>query len=134
MRRLRPHLTYANVTATVALLAAIGGGTTAIAISEKAPKNSVVAKSIKKGNVTASKFAGVRVDSAVGPGASGGVTLRCQPQERLLTGGAAARTATGVDDRLSASEPTLDGDGWTARSNFGNVTVFVVCLKATPGK
>ena len=40
MRRLRRHLTYANVAATLALLIAIAGGTTAIAGSN-APKNSV---------------------------------------------------------------------------------------------
>jgi hypothetical protein len=133
MRRVKRHLTYANVTATVALLAAIGGGT-AIAISTKAPKNSVVAKSIKKGNVTASKLAAVRVDSRVGAGdVAGGITLNCQPQERLLTGGAEAHTAAGGIESLSASQPTPDGNGWNARS-FGNVTVFIVCLKSAPRK
>ena len=42
MQRLRRHLSYANVTATLALVIAIAGGTTAIAGSAKAPKNSVV--------------------------------------------------------------------------------------------
>ncbi len=40
MHRLRSHLTYANVAATLALVIAIGGGT-AIAVKGTAPKNSV---------------------------------------------------------------------------------------------
>jgi hypothetical protein len=133
MRRIRRHLSYANVTATIALFAAIGGGTAAIAISAKAPKNSVVARSIKKGNVTASKLAGVRVDSAVGSGLAAGTSLSCQPRERLLAGGAEAHMPNGEIEQLVASHPTSDGSGWIARS-FSNVTVFVVCLRATPSR
>ena len=54
--KLKPRLSYANVTATLALLVAVAGGTTALAGVAKAPKNSVVAKSIKNGNVTAKKL------------------------------------------------------------------------------
>ncbi len=53
MDRIKPHLTYANVTATLALIVAVAGGTTAIAMKATAPKNSVVSKSIRPYNVTA---------------------------------------------------------------------------------
>ena len=49
MTNLRSKLTYANVMASIAVFAALGGG--AFAASIKAEKNSVVSKSIKNGKV-----------------------------------------------------------------------------------
>ena len=69
MRRIRSHLSYANVAATLALIIAIAGGTTAIAGS-KAAKNSVASSSIKPFNVTARDLAGVKVVQANGQFAS----------------------------------------------------------------
>ena len=60
MRRLKPHLTYANVAATAALIIAVAGGTTAIAGS-KAGKNTVASSSIKPYNVTAPDLARIQV-------------------------------------------------------------------------
>ena len=57
LSRIRERLTYANVVATLALVVAVAGGTTAIAIT--AAKNSVTTKSIKAGNVTARDIAGI---------------------------------------------------------------------------
>ncbi len=54
---MRAKLSYANVTATLALIVAVAGGSTAIALS--VGKNSVRASSIKAGNVTARELAGV---------------------------------------------------------------------------
>ncbi len=51
MRRIRSNLTYANVMATIAVFAVLGGGAFAAAKVSKAPKNSVVSKSIKNGAV-----------------------------------------------------------------------------------
>jgi hypothetical protein len=48
MSRLRPHLTYANVMATVAVFVALGGGAYA---AVQLPKNSVKAKQIAKNAV-----------------------------------------------------------------------------------
>jgi hypothetical protein len=48
MARIRSHLTYANVMATIAVFIALGGGAYAVST---APKNSVVSKSIKNGQV-----------------------------------------------------------------------------------
>ncbi len=53
MNWLRRNLSYANVTATLALIIAVAGGTTAIAMKATAPKNSVASKSIRPYNVTA---------------------------------------------------------------------------------
>src|SRR4051794_23322903 len=49
MNRLRSRLTYANVTATLALFIALGG--TSYAVSSL-PRNSVGAKQLRKGSVT----------------------------------------------------------------------------------
>jgi hypothetical protein len=54
MRKLRPHITYANVTSTLALLLALGLGS-AYAASQLAPK-SVGAKQLRPGAVTADKI------------------------------------------------------------------------------
>ncbi len=59
MDRLRRHLTYANVAATLALIVAVAGGTTAIAMKATAPKNSVTTKSIRPYNVTAGDLSGL---------------------------------------------------------------------------
>ncbi len=53
MNWLRRNLSYANVAATLALVIAVAGGTTAIAMKTTAPKNSVSTKSIRPYNVTA---------------------------------------------------------------------------------
>ena len=48
---IRSNLTYANVMATIAVFGVLGGGAFAAAKVSKAPKNSVVSKSIKNGAV-----------------------------------------------------------------------------------
>jgi hypothetical protein len=132
--RLKKNLSYANVVATLALIVAIAGGGTAIALS--VGKNSVTTKSIKPGNVTAQDLAGIRVATALGSGTSSGTTVTCTPSEQMLAGGAEARSTTsppGGDRFLTASHPTPDGSGWTARADSG-VVVYVLCLRAKPGK
>ena len=52
MARFRPHATYANVTATVALFLALGGGAYA---ASTLPKNSVTAKQIRSNSITSPK-------------------------------------------------------------------------------
>ena len=66
LQRLRPRLTYANTVATLALIVAVSGGATAIAIT--ASKNSVTTKSIRKGAVTAPKLGPIVVRSATAEG------------------------------------------------------------------
>jgi hypothetical protein len=130
LRRLRRHLSYANVTATLALVAAVAGGTTAIAIS-KAPKNSVASSSIKPFNVTARDLAGVRLVqvnqqfSAIAP---------CARGERLLGGGGSPIPPGGLVG-LGVSRP--GGNGWFVQQGEGQNTLmaaYALCLKAKPGK
>lgn len=55
MKRLRAHLTYANVVATLALFLVLAGGT-AFAAKNLLPKNSVGTKQLKNGAVTGAKL------------------------------------------------------------------------------
>jgi hypothetical protein len=127
MRRLKAHLTYANVAATLALLVAVAGGTTAIARST-APKNSVTSNSIKPNNVTARDLAGIRIVQANGQFAA---VARCPHGERLLGGGGSAPTG----DSLGVSRPSQTG--WYAQQGSGpntHVIAYALCLKSKPSR
>ena len=52
MRRLRPHLSYANTMATVAVFLALGGGAYA---ASSLPVNAVHARNIARNAITSSK-------------------------------------------------------------------------------
>jgi hypothetical protein len=138
MHRLGRYLSYANVTATLALFAAVAGGTTAIAMKGAAPKNSVTSKSIRPYNVTArdlTRLIEVRAkttfqDPAPADGIFTGADAIavCPTGSLLYTGGG------GVDNvraNLSTSGPTHDawvvharGDG----TNEANVFATAWCL------
>jgi hypothetical protein len=144
MEGIRRHLTYANVVATMALLVAIAGGTTAIAVSKgkskgtpvRVTKSSDITKngSIKPGrvtdvklapnSVTASKLAGIDVVQQAF--ASTG-TVPCPAGKRLIGGGAKG------NPELGASFP--DGNGWRAstETSLTEVTGYALCLKESPG-
>lgn len=124
MRRIKRHLSYANVAATLALLVAIGGSATALAGS-KAPKNSVVSSSIKPYNVTAGDLAGIRVVPVVGQVSA---FAQCPKGERLIGGGGGAST-------VGVSSPR--NNGWyveQAGGPDGPVSSTALCLKTKPGK
>jgi len=125
---MRRHLTYANVVATLALVVAVAGGSTAVAISasKKAPKNSVTSAAIRDGSVTAKDLAGVRYESALTN--SNVQTLNCQPGEQLLSGGWSSPA------EVTADGPTQDGQGWLRANAPGGGVVSILCLRATPGK
>ena len=130
MRRIKRHLTYANVAATLALLIAIAGGTTAIAGSN-APKNSVASTSIKPFNVTARDLAGVRV---VEVDAQFSAFAACGRRERLLGGGGSPIPPGGVVN-LGVSRP--GNNGWFVQQGGGPdrlMAAYALCLKAKPGK
>jgi len=135
---MRRHLTYANVAATAALIIAIAGGTTAIAVKSTAPKNSVTSKSIRPYNVTArdlTRLVEVRAqatfnDPAPADGVFNGATAiaKCPSGTRVITGG-------GVVDKdraaLTGSQPTSEawvesakGDG----TNEATITAIAWCL------
>ncbi len=127
--RLRRHLTYANVAATLALLIAIAGGTTAIAGSN-APKNSVTSRSIKPFNVTAGDLAGIRVAEADAQFSS---FARCRKGERLIGGGGS--TIPPGFPNLAVSRPA--NNGWLVQQGDGpntQMAAYALCLKAKPGK
>ncbi len=103
MQRLREHLTYANVAATLALVIAVAGGT-AIA-GGKAAKNSVASSSIKPHNVTASDLAGIRVVQVTRPIVR---IASCSHGERVIGGGGSSGAPAASD--LAVSRPgTADG-------------------------
>ena len=83
--RIKRHFSYANVAATLALIIAVAGGTTAIA-GGKAAKNSVASSSIKPFNVTAGDLAGVRVVQVAGQ-------FKCFRSLRPTTSGCSAAVA-----------------------------------------
>lgn len=141
MKWLKPKLSYANVTATLALIGAVAGGTTAIADIAKAPKNSVVTKSIKQGNVTARDLAGLtsaRASTNIsdttpandGNFASGEAVARCPKGSRAITGG-----ASGGRDLTSSQPAGIDAWRAVAINDNGStvpVTAVVYCLPAAP--
>ena len=140
MTSLRGKLSYANVVATLALVLAVAGIPSAVAITaNKVKKNAVGTKQLKNGsvtaaklangNVTASKLAGARVVTRTDPGL--GSRVACQAPERLVAGGA---KATG--DAVTLSIPdSSDPNAWFAGVGLGgtSATAYAVCLKDSPG-
>jgi hypothetical protein len=134
MKLLRKKLTYANVVATLALIVAVAGIPTAIAVTVRATKTSdvnkkgniraghVTAPKIADGNVTAGKLAAVDIVSRSG----GGFTpVPCPAGERILSGGYVANS--GADVPISRPE----GNGWAATFSPAGQTgiTYAVCLK-----
>ena len=142
LRRHR-HLNYANVTASLALIVAIAGGTTAIAVSKstksdvnkkgniragrvttpKLQDGAVTAQKLAGGNITAGQLAGVHLVEATG---SPSASVTCPSGERLLSGGAVP-VAGGLDTSFPETP-----NSWRA-SGAGGVRVIAICLKNTPG-
>jgi hypothetical protein len=138
MDRLRRHLTYANVTATLALIVAVAGGTTAIAMKATAPKNSVTSKSIRPYNVTArdlTRLIAVRSQTTFSdPGppdgtfASASATAPCPAGTRVITGGGFVDTNQAS---LVGSDPISEGWVVSAKAdgtNQATITVIARCL------
>ena len=141
--KLRRHLTYANVTATIALIAAVGGGTTAIALQGR---NTVGTKDIKPGHATGNDLSEIRVvrklgtvNDTSGPGdnwSGGFVVARCPKGTRLLSGGGRVDPLSSGRGALTRSEPK--GNGWlvTANQDTGQpatIRATALCLKRRPG-
>jgi hypothetical protein len=138
MHRFRSHLSYANVMATMALVIAVAGGTTAIAMKSTAPKNSVTSKSIRPYNVTArdlTRLIEVRNQTTFSdPGPPDGTfaraaaTAECPTGTRVLSGGGF------VDSNFAAllgSYPTSEGWVVTSKADGANqatITVIARCL------
>jgi hypothetical protein len=144
MRFLRRHLTYANVAATLALLLAIAGGTTALAGGSKAPKNSVTSKSIRSGNVTANDLSTIVSRSATlqvtdqtpndGNYGTGAATATCPTGARVISGS----VISGGSGAVAVTSSAATSNGWTGTvsSDVGGTltgSVNVRCLIRRPG-
>ena len=157
--RLRPRLTYANVTATLALFIALGGSTYA---ATQLPPNSVGSQQLKPNAVTSSKVrdhsltatdinqaalpkAGAltfKTAAATAPAASAAntATARCDSGQQVVSGGVKLDPpGIGV---VNDSSPDLNNTAWTARignaSNGSsarplNFTVYAICTTASGG-
>jgi hypothetical protein len=130
--KLRDKLTYANVAASLALVVAVAGGTTAIAASQ-APHNSVASSSIKPGNVTSGDLAGVRVVQMSGIFKA---FATCGKGEKLLGGGG---DVGGGTSNVGASRP--GSNGWFVQQGATTgapgdlpVSAYALCLRAKPHK
>jgi hypothetical protein len=106
MQRLRSRLTYANVTATLALIIAVAGGT-AIASSK------IGAQDLKK----------IKVRQAQADQPTTGFPVavaRCHSGEKVVGGG-------GIASNLGATNP--QGNGWAAGGAIGDhVIAYALCL------
>jgi hypothetical protein len=145
MHRLRRHLSYANVAATLALIIAIAGGTTAIAARVTAPKNSVTSKSIRNGNVTARDLTTlVRVDAPgvvtdPSPGdlsfSTAGAQVSCPSGTRPIGGGVSAPGT----NRVFVASSVMSRNGWAGgvssdASGPQQFSVTAWCLIRKPGE
>src|SRR3954447_8470236 len=138
MHRIRSHLSYANVTATLALIVAVAGGTTAIAMKATAPKNSVTSKSIRPYNVTArdlTRLIEVRDQTTLSdPGPPDGIFARasatapCPAGTRVISGGGVVDSDQAA---LIGSDPITEGWVVTTKADGANqatITVIARCL------
>ena len=131
---MRAKLSYANVVATLALMVAVAGGSTAIAMN--VGKNSVKASSIKAGNVTAPR-AGWRQNR---PGYIHWLHACC----RALHKGPAAQRGRRYQwlerrpcfDRVWAGRKQLVGtrDRLGCEPKRRLSSAVALCLKAKPGR
>lgn len=112
MPRLRKHVTYANVIATLALFVALGGASYA---ATQLPANSVGTKQIKKEAVTPAKLSSAAKAALVGATGPGGPTGPVGP-----AGPAGATGATGLQgDRGEPGERGPKGDPGPAGPSDG---------------
>ena len=132
---MRAKLTYANVVATLALIIAVAGGSTAVALS--VGKNSVQSSAIRPGNVTARNLANVRVVEVQAPGTESRAT--CKKNEQLIGGGGGGGSGISASVPLgtSPSEPAFSRT-WAVSSLPGSpgstTTAFALCLSGKPTK
>ncbi len=107
MRRLRSQLTFANVTAVIALFVALGGGAYA---ATSLPKNSVGANQIKANAVTGAKIKNGAVTAAkIAPGSIGTVATATN-----ATHATTADSATRAESAGRAESATRAGNAETA--------------------
>lgn len=142
-KRFRFELSYANVAATVALLLALGGGTTAIALRGN---NTVGTKDIRPGNVTGRDLSQIRVVRKVftlAPPSMSGISsdffiLKCPRGTRVVGGG--GNISASAPGRGWMTRTDVNGNGWQITASLADTTepasvaVTALCLKRKPGR
>ncbi len=120
--QIRQRLTYANVTATIALFIALGGASYA---AIKLPKNSVGSKQIKKNAITTAKIKNGAVTGAkIAAGSLGTV-----PSATHATNADSATVANSIAPpeapRIvgSAGQPPF-ASGWKSDTNFAPISFY----------
>lgn len=114
MSRLRGNLTYANVTATLALFLVLAGGS-AIAAKQLLPKNSVGTAQLKNGAVTGAKIKDGSVTGAKVQVASLGTVPSAARASSADTATNANRAATA--DRAGTADRAASADTATSAAN-----------------
>jgi len=117
VKRIRPHLTYANVMSTIAVFLVLGGAT-AFAVSKALPKKSVGTKQLKGSAVTATKIhkgavttAKLRKDAVTGAKANEATFGQVPSAASAVTAGTAQGPVAFA--HVSAAGALLDGQGVT---------------------
>jgi hypothetical protein len=130
VNKLKPHLTYANVVATLALIVAVSGGATAVAVG--LGKGSVGPKQLRKGAVRAQELGPVIVRSQSGPGISQGFAT-CKKGERVLSGGGTVTSTSGGGAPVLFSSTPAGARSWkvSGAGETGPVTAtaHALCLR-----
>jgi hypothetical protein len=120
MSRLRGSLTYANVTATLALFLVLAGGS-AIAARQMLPKNTVGTAQIKNGAVTGAKLKDGAVTGAKVQVASLGTVPNASHASSADTATSATRAVSadraGSADRAASAERAVTADTATSAGN-----------------
>ena len=127
---MKAKLTYANVMSTLAMVLALSGGATAVAVG--IGKGSVGAKQVRKGAVRAQELGPVIVRSQSGPGISQGIAT-CQKGERVLSGGGTVTSTGGGGPPVLRSSEPLGNRSWkvVGAGETGPVTAtaHALCLR-----
>jgi hypothetical protein len=135
---MRDKLSYANVVATIALIVAVAGIPTAVAVTAQTSKKADVTSkgNIRAGRVTTGKLADNSVTApklgfvhSVQATGTGSAHASCPAGERILSGGGFAPSGTLVTDTPGNA---IQGP-WevAAQPASATVTAVALCLKAT---
>jgi hypothetical protein len=137
MNRVRKHLTFANIVASLALFIALGGASYA---AVKLPAHSVGTAQLQNGAVTLPKISsGARdslrgndgVQGAIGPiGLTGAKGATGETGAKGATGIAGGKGATGEQGDPGASEGYFDRDSTTISASQAGSTVAATTLDA----
>jgi hypothetical protein len=143
--KLRRNFSYANVTATIALIAAVGGGTTAIALQGR---NSVRTDDIKPGHVTGNDLSQIRVVRRLGTVIDASdqngevwsgnfVIAKCPKGTRLISGGGRI-DPVGASGKGAITRSEPKGNGWQVTGNQdtgqpATIRASALCLKRRVG-